>query len=721
MLARRVIAISPEKAFAARLSLGLKAAGGSVETYPSIDSLAKGKIQAALVVLHLEGELRDALPEVAERMRKDSWIIIVLPKSNLVDTVSMMQVSERVAGVLVADDMSTEALAAMATRVLYGDIFGLEKVVSWGTKVYSSLVGDYQEKSVCIAQISEFAALMGVRRKYREAIEQVVDEMLMNALYDAPVDAEGKQLFADVPTKTRISLRMEQKAVVQYACNGESFTVSVRDSFGTISRDTVLRYLHKCLHSEQQIDRKTGGAGLGIYIMSNTTTLFVFNVLPGVATEVLCNFDLKTPKIQLKRFGYFREKIDPAGRLVGGQSKLVPAGAAFPVERRQAPQPASNKTVTAALGGAIVLLLALIALVAYPRFAGTPTSAVQVSTEPAGVNIEVDGNARGVTADGPLLIDGLDVGRAYKITATRDGWQPKTQYVKPVEGSPTSIAFRLEPKAAMVRLDSDPPGATVYYEGEKLGVTPFSDTALPHSSEVTLVFRKNGYREAKRKLQVPGPGGQASISVSLSISRNWGSVEITSEPDGATFYHNGNLQAETTPVEEHLVPAGKKQHFTIKKPGFMPAHVSVTVKPGDRGVPIHAKLKPGGGLSVSAEDAGQGATASVLGVNKCRRKPLPMLDCPLPDGKYKVRLESPRPYLRMDIPVVIEHNEVNLDVKLGIVAPAPGYRIEVGRGKLVTKAAFPEGTRKITVVNEETQEKQVVEVRLQAGKRLTIP
>src|SRR3569833_1210531 len=196
----------------------------------------------------------------------------------------------------------SRALSALATRVLSGDIFGLEKLVHWGTRVHSQLVGDYQEKSLCISQISEFAELMGVRRKYRESVEQCVDEMLMNALYDAPVDENGQALFSEIPTKTRISLRVEQKAVVQYACDGKRFAVSVRDAFGTLERGTVLRYLYKCLHAEQQIDRKVGGAGLGLYMMVNAASCVLFNVLPGVATEVVCVFDLAMPKMQLENY-----------------------------------------------------------------------------------------------------------------------------------------------------------------------------------------------------------------------------------------------------------------------------------------------------------------------------------------------------------------------------------------------------------------------------------
>ncbi|MBZ0234007.1 MAG: hypothetical protein K8M05_16885, partial [Deltaproteobacteria bacterium] len=414
MLARRVIALSGDKAFGKVMATALKAAGGVVELHQSVDGLGRGDIQAALVVVHLDGELANVVEDLALRLGNDARLLLVLPTSALSRTVDVMKVSDKVAGVLIAAHMKPLDLAAMATRVLAGDIFGLEKLVPWGTRVYSTLVGDYQEKSLCIAQITEFAELMGVRRKYREAIEQCVDEMLMNALYDAPVDDQGKQIFAEIPTKSRIQLRMEQKVVVQYACDGSTFTVSVRDSFGTLDRSTVLRYLWKCLHSEQQIDRKTGGAGLGLYLIANSSTRFLFNVLPGVATECVCQFDLETPKVQLEGFGFFSEKIDAAGRLAAGPSRLLPQGIGHPVERRTgsrgAPVQRTPRGMIGALSAAIVLLMALIVMVAWPRFTRTPTTSVTIATEPAGATIEIDGSARGVSSGGALTVGGLEVG-----------------------------------------------------------------------------------------------------------------------------------------------------------------------------------------------------------------------------------------------------------------------------------------------------------------------
>jgi hypothetical protein len=460
VLARRIIAVSPDKQFGKQIATALKAAGGAVDLHQKLDELAKGELVAALVVLHLDGELATAAAEILPRLSGEAKVIAILPKANLAAIVDIMQSSDRIAGMLMAENFDSRQLSAMTTRIIAGDIFGLEKMLSWGTLLHSQLVGDYQEKSLCISQISEFAELMGVRRKYREAIEQCVDEMLMNALYDAPVDEQGKPIFSEIPTKTRISLRVEQKVVVQYACDGKQFAVSVRDAFGTLERNTVLRYLYKCLHSEQQIDRKVGGAGLGLYLMVNSATTVYFNVLPGVATEAVCVFDLETPKLQLERFGFFNEKIDAAGRLAAGASRRLPA-TGHPVERRHSAQPPPPpRGLIAALSIAIVAVLALVAIAAWPRiFPGTEVARVTFTTIPTGATIEIEGRNEGTAVDGTLVRE-LEIGRAYPVVARLDGYEPKTSVVQPQKGG-SQVTFELVARTPTVLLDSQPTGATI--------------------------------------------------------------------------------------------------------------------------------------------------------------------------------------------------------------------------------------------------------------------
>ena len=47
------------------------------------------------------------------------------------------------------------------------------------------------------------------------------------------------------------------------------FAVAVRDRFGRLAKNTILAYIEKCIHSPNQIDRKTYGAGLGLYLVAN--------------------------------------------------------------------------------------------------------------------------------------------------------------------------------------------------------------------------------------------------------------------------------------------------------------------------------------------------------------------------------------------------------------------------------------------------------------------
>ena len=304
MLARRLIALSPEKAFAKQLGVALRAAGGVVDTHLSYEELGTGELSAALVVIHLDGAMLDAFPQLLTRLDSDAKIIVILARPNLPAMVDIMQASELIAGMMVADGFDSTLLSAMATRVLAGDIFGLEKHIPWGAQIHSYLVGDYQEKSLCIAQISEFCEAMSVRRKYRESIEQCLDEMLMNALYDAPVDEQGRPIFAEIPTKTRISLRVEQKVVVQYVCDGKQFAVAVRDSFGRLERQVVLRYLYKCLHSEQQIDRKTGGAGVVLLTATpaKNSPLEFYNLIQYIDPTAFTKAGILDPEQFIDRF-----------------------------------------------------------------------------------------------------------------------------------------------------------------------------------------------------------------------------------------------------------------------------------------------------------------------------------------------------------------------------------------------------------------------------------
>jgi hypothetical protein len=463
--ARRIIAVSRDEAFGRALAAGLGAVAGTIDVHHTLDALGTGEPPALWVIHlegHLEGEPRRAADEVMPRLAGTGPVIAVIPRPDLAAVLELMQTWDRVAGVLVADGpdgLDPRRLSALAARILApaGDeLSGLDGVLPPGTPIHARVVADHQDKSRCMARISEFVDAAQVPRKFRAPIEQCIDELVMNALYDAPVDARGVPLFAGIATRTRITMRSEHGVTVQYACDGKQFAVAVRDAFGTLARATVLGHLHKCLHAEQPIDRKAGGAGLGLYLMVNAATAVTFHVMPGIATEAVCLFDLEAPRLALAQLDFVQ--LDAAGRRATASRRLLARSRV----RRQ----------VLAVMGVIVVLLGLASGPALRRRPGgaepAPAPAVatvELDSEPTGAAVEIDGTAVGST---PLTLSSLVPGKPVSIVFRRIGYRAATARLDvPGVGSAKRLVQPLEVSDELVRVHfvSTPPGAEIRETG----------------------------------------------------------------------------------------------------------------------------------------------------------------------------------------------------------------------------------------------------------------
>jgi hypothetical protein len=292
------------------------AAGAATERVPSADALPDGALAADLCLFHVVDPepATGALRALTDRLRPEVPVVAVLPQA---DTRHMIEVLKdpRVVAAVSLEPASPSALCGLLTKLLYGDVFGLEKLMPWGARLYAQAIADYPAKSSAITLVTDFAAKMGVRRRYRDAIAQATDELLMNALYDAPVDAAGKPCYVDVPPGLRAQLHVEPPAVLQFGCDGRRFGLSVRDSFGRLTKEHIVQYIEKCQRSPEQIDRKAGGAGLGRFLVVNAATEVHVHIYPGVATEAACVFDLTADAPALTHLGVYIERVETTGRL----------------------------------------------------------------------------------------------------------------------------------------------------------------------------------------------------------------------------------------------------------------------------------------------------------------------------------------------------------------------------------------------------------------------
>jgi len=298
---RRVLAISSDLDQLRRIVATLERAGAEVDAVRSPAAIATEVIPHRYIFC--SGSDPHALPPLLAKLRDVAHVTIVTPHASLSELTGFLR-DDRVNHVVVGDDTLEHGVYVTAKKLLTGDIFGIEKYLPENTPVSYARIRDFEGRGKAIQTVLDFAESQKMRRQVRSAIGSVCEELLMNALYDAPVDEAGKSVFADVDPHDRTTSRSPRPVSIRYAATDQLFAIAVRDRFGRLAKNTIISYIDKCISQPNQIDRKTYGAGLGLYLVANAAAAYVVNVAYGIATEVVCTFD-RGAKTPLRLVGVF--------------------------------------------------------------------------------------------------------------------------------------------------------------------------------------------------------------------------------------------------------------------------------------------------------------------------------------------------------------------------------------------------------------------------------
>ena len=143
-----------------------------------------------------------------------------------------------------------------------------------------------------------FAVSLQIPKRLVEMFGELGHELIMNALYDAPVDAQGNPKYAG-DRKAEVSLTDAERPTVRVATDGSVLLIQVRDPFGRLQRHHVFDGLARGL-AGGEIDRTHGGAGLGMMVCHNNSGAMFFDVEAGIRTEVTALVDLDTNLRELR-------------------------------------------------------------------------------------------------------------------------------------------------------------------------------------------------------------------------------------------------------------------------------------------------------------------------------------------------------------------------------------------------------------------------------------
>ncbi len=241
------------------------------------------------------GEVAD-LAELTRALGERGRIVVL--GGSLDDRELVALLRERALDHVIADRITPDEheLSVTSAKLTSGDIFGLEKYLAWGVNVTEVEVASYEDKVRALDELGRAADSVGARRRLVIRVQSTADELLMNALYDAPSASAATAARGTVQTP---ALARDDGAdasaptvLLRYACDGRYLAVSVLDRFGSFDKRDVLDAVLRA-RAELGRPRTQGGAGLGLYFVLSSVTRFIVNLQPGQMTEVVCLFDLR--------------------------------------------------------------------------------------------------------------------------------------------------------------------------------------------------------------------------------------------------------------------------------------------------------------------------------------------------------------------------------------------------------------------------------------------
>ncbi|HUQ03699.1 MAG TPA: ATP-binding protein [Kofleriaceae bacterium] len=192
-------------------------------------------------------------------------------------------------------DALAREVVVTAEKLLRRDLFGIEKYLpSFGMELTTFEVKSAQERDDVVECVADHVTWLGAGSETRRAVAAVVDELVTNAIYDAPRTIEGQARYAARDRKEKFTLDPWEHVHVRWGSSGDHIAISVSDSFGALRPEHVRACLRRCLTDEgDQIEQKAGGAGLGLYTALSYCTQLIVNIEHGTRTELIALVDLR--------------------------------------------------------------------------------------------------------------------------------------------------------------------------------------------------------------------------------------------------------------------------------------------------------------------------------------------------------------------------------------------------------------------------------------------
>ncbi len=213
----------------------------------------------------------------------------------------------------------------------------------------------------------------------------------------------------------------------------------------------------------------------------------------------------------------------------------------------------------------------------------TGSGTIQVSSEPGGAGVYIDGVYAGITN---LVVGNIAPGR-HEVRVTRAGNDDYVEWVSVQNKVTTSVQVSLKPvsitSGGFVVVTTEPPGASVYLDNTFFGMTetgrPLEISNVTPGSHRIYVSSKN--YEDFEAITVVSAGNITPVTVRMNPSpmpQACGVIILNSDPAGADIIIDGQLKG-TTPATIETICTGNHT-YSLQLEGYETYRSSFDLIPG---------------------------------------------------------------------------------------------------------------------------------------------
>jgi phosphoserine phosphatase RsbU/P len=194
------------------------------------------------------------------------------------------------------DDNKLNLITDILNTNINNEYWSLQKILGQSTQIQETLFKKSSDVNPLIEKFVESVDLSNAFKEIPTYLTQTVNELVTNAMFNAPVDGDGKAKYRSMDKRKNLDLLPCEYVTLKYGASDSVLAFSVRDQFGSLNKETIYQYLSRGLQEIIRHEDKDGGAGLGLALIRQFCHRLIFNISPGNFTEVICYID------KMKRF-----------------------------------------------------------------------------------------------------------------------------------------------------------------------------------------------------------------------------------------------------------------------------------------------------------------------------------------------------------------------------------------------------------------------------------